>query len=113
MNKSFAEEGNVDFCPPLNFASVFCFGGDGALSPLPSGLLVQRAIENGGDKNYLSLDELVVDYQNVSLHPGDLKKNGMVAVVTSILDKLTAAVKADKAATQAAKTLKALMKKKK
>jgi hypothetical protein len=33
--------------------------------------------------------------------------------VTNILEKLAAAVKADKAATQAAKTLKALMKKKK
>lgn len=112
INKSFAEERNVTFCPALSLASVFCFGGNGAFVVAPGSLQVKRAAENGGDKTYLSMEELIADYKDASLHPGDLKKNAMIAVVTEILQKLVDAMKSDKAVAQAAKTLKALLKKK-
>lgn len=102
----------MEFCPVLSLAAVFAFGGDGAYAAAPGSLVVQRSAENGGEKSYASMDELVADYQDGSLHPGDLKKHAMVAIVSNILDTLAAAIKADPAATQAAKTLKALLKKK-
>jgi hypothetical protein len=113
INKSFAEERNVEFCPALKLASVFAFGGDGAFAAAPGSLVVKRAEENGGEKAYPSMDELLSDYKDGSLHPGDLKKHAMITVMTDILDKLAAAIKADKTATQAAKSLKAVLKKKK
>ena len=110
MNKSFAEERNVDFCPALNVAAVFVYGD---VLPVPGTLVVQRSEENGGPKTYSSFDELVMDYQDGSLHPGDLKKHAMITVVVGILERLSQAINGDKAAVQAAKTLKALLKKKK
>lgn len=112
MNKSFAEEGNVEFCPALNLASVFAFGGDGAFAAAPGSLVVKRAEENGGEKVYSSMEALLSDYKDAFLHPGDLKKNAMILVLTDILDKIAAAIRADRAATQAAKSLKAVLKKK-
>ena len=113
MNKSFAEERNLDFCPALNIASVFVFGDNGGFSGSNGSLLVQRSDENGGNKTYHSIQEVQQDYRDGSLHPGDLKKGAMIAFVVELLEKLSNAIKADKAATQAVKTLKALLKKKK
>lgn len=110
MNKSFAEERNVEFCPALNVAAVFVFGN---IVPVPGTLAVQRAEENGGTKVYNCFDDLVSDYRNGFLHPGDLKKHAMVAVAVEILERLSHAIQSDKTAAQAAKTLKALLKKKK
>lgn len=113
INKSFAEEQNIDFCPALNIASVFAFGRGGAYAEAAGSLIVKRAEENGGEKSYSSTEELFIDYKSGSMHPGDLKKNAMVALTTGILEKIAASLKADKEATQATKTLKALLKKKK
>ena len=114
MNKSFAEERNLDFCPALNIASVFVFGAHGAYQSGSTGsLLVQRAEENGGNKTYHSLLDVQQDYRDGSLHPGDLKKGAMIAIVVDLLEKLSNAIKVDKTATQAVKTLKAQLKKKK
>jgi hypothetical protein len=112
MNKSFAEERNLDFCPALNIASAFVFGGDN--DGTDSGVLVvQRSDDNGGTKTYASLQDLQSDYQDGSLHPGDLKKGAMIAVAVGILETISSAIKADTVATQATKTMKALLKKKK
>jgi hypothetical protein len=113
MNKSFAEERNLDFCPALNIAAVFVFGDNGGYKGGTGSLVVQRSDENGGNKTYLSLPDVQQDYSDGSLHPGDLKKGAMIAVAVDILEKLSNAIKVDKAATQAFKTLKALLKKKK
>jgi hypothetical protein len=114
MNKSFAEERNIDYCPALNIASVFVFGSGGYQGSTVSGsLVVQRSDENGGVKTYTSIDDVRTDYQDGSLHPGDLKKHAMIAIVVDILDTLSNAIKADKDTTQAAKTIKSLLKKKK
>ena len=113
MNKSFAEERNLDFCPALNIASVFVFGDNGEYKGGTGSLIVQRSDENGGTKTYSSLQDVQQDYRDGSLHPGDLKKGAMIAIVAEILEKLSNSIKADKAATQAVKTLKALLKKKK
>lgn len=113
INKSFAEERNLDFCPVLNIASVFVFGDYGGHSGSSGSLVVQRSDDNGGNKTYASLHDVRQDYQDGSLHPGDLKKGAMIAIVVDLLDKLSTAIKSDKAATQAVKTLKALLKKKK
>jgi hypothetical protein len=110
MNKSFAEERNVDFCPALNVAAVFVFGDS---IPVPGTLVVQRSEENGGAKDYNSVHDLVSDYQDGSLHPGDLKKHAMNAVAVGILERLSEAIQGDRTASQAAKTLKSLLKKKK
>lgn len=110
MNKSFAEERNVDFCPALNVASVFVFGKS---VPTPGTLTVQRSEENGGAKVYNNFIELVSDYRDGSLHPGDLKKHAMIAVAVGILERLSQAIQGDKTTNQAAKTLKSLLKKKK
>ena len=112
MNKSFAEERNLDFCPAINIASVFVFGVNGYQAGNGS-LVLQRSDENGGNKTYHSIQDLQDDYREGLLHPGDLKKGAMIAIVVEILEKLSNAIKADKAATQAVKTLKALLKKKK
>jgi len=113
VNKSFAEETNIAFCPPLDLARVFCFGGDGAFAPAPGSLTVTRSEQNGGTVTYNSFESLEADYKSGALHPGDLKKNGMAAVMVGLLEKLAAAIKSDKAVTQAAKCLKAQAKKKK
>lgn len=113
MNKSFAEERNLDFCPALNIASVFVFGDSEGPGGGHGSLVVQRADENGGNKTYTSIQNVQQDYLDGSLHPGDLKKGAMIAIVVDLLEKLSSAIKADKAATQAVKTLKALLKKKK
>jgi hypothetical protein len=112
MNKSFAEERNIDFCPALNLASVFVFGHGGSI-PGPGSLVVQRSDENGGSKTYGSMDGLVSDYQDGSLHPGDLKKHAMISVVMNVLDKVSRQIQNDPDAKQATKTLKAALKKKK
>jgi hypothetical protein len=113
MNKSFAEERNLDFCPALNIASVFVFGDNGAYKGGTGSLVVQRSDENGGNKTYNSLQDVHQDYRDGSLHPGDLKKGAMIAIIVDVLEKLSTSIKGDKAATQAVKTLKALLKKKK
>lgn len=110
MNKSFAEERNVDFCPALNIAAVFVFGES---IPVPGTLVVQRSDENGGAKVYNSFNDLVSDYHDGSLHPGDLKKHAMIAVAVGILERLSQSIQGDKATAQAAKTLKSISKKKK
>ena len=103
---------NVGFCPPLDLARVFCFGGDGAFAPAPGLLTVARSEGNGGNITYESFEKLVDDYKSGMLHPGDLKMHGIAAVMVSLLEKLSSAFKCDKDATQAAKCLKAQTKKK-
>ena len=113
LNKSFAEEKNVTFCPPLELARVFCFGGGGVFAPAPGSLTVTRSDDHGGTVTYDSFEKLRADYQSGALHPGDLKKGAMVAVMVGLLEKLSAAIKGDKAVKQAAACLKAQSKKKK
>lgn len=105
MKKAFCEPGNTKFCPPISVSSVFCFG------PSAEGsLTIKRSEDNGGDVTYTNVTDLEKDFGDGSLHPGDLKA-AVTAVTLKILENLAQATKADKEATQAAKTLKAFQKK--
>jgi tyrosyl-tRNA synthetase len=104
MKKSFCEPCNISFCPPIRFAEAFAIGG-------ASGFLeIQRSPENGGNVKYTSASDLEKDYASGKLHPGDLKA-ATTALAVEVLEKLSGAIKADKDATQASKTLKAFQKK--
>ena len=108
MKKAFCEPGNVMFCPPIALASTFAFG-----PPATEGgaVVVKRSEENGGDCTYHSTAELERDFANGSLHPADLKAAVSVIMVNNVLEKLSQAIKADKAALKASKDLKAFQKK--
>jgi len=105
MKKAFCEPGNIGFCPPIAIASEFAIGslGGGTLS-------IRRSEENGGDKDYTSVQELESDYANGSLHPGDLKAATALLSI-GFLEKLSAGYKADPAVLKATKDLKNFQKK--
>lgn len=101
LNKSFAEAQNVEFCPSMQLAKVFCF---------PDPLVVDRKEANGGPVTYETYEQLYADYESGSLHPGDLKKGGMAPIMLSVFEKIEAGLKAYQ---QSVKTMKAEAKKKK
>ncbi len=103
MKKSFAEPGNLDFCPALELAGFFLFDMGGSLS-------VQRSPENGGDKTYQTAAEVRADYSSGALHPGDLKAS-VTVVMFDVLDKFAKGAKADKEWTKDKKSLVAFAKK--
>ena len=103
MKKAFCEPGNTVFCPPIALASVFCLKKE-------TSLVIARPEENGGTCNYEDLSTLENDFRSEALHPGDLK-TGVTAAVMEVFKNLSSAIKADKEAIQATKTLKAFQKK--
>lgn len=103
MKKAFCEPGNIDFCPPISVAEAFNFSLGGFLT-------VMRSPDNGGDRVYTSRSELEAEFQDGSLHPGDLKA-ATTALMVSILDQVAGGIKADKDAQNASKILKQLQKK--
>jgi hypothetical protein len=105
MKKAFCEPGNVDFCPPIHLASVFCFGPAGSGS-----MTVSRSADNGGNLTYTGVDKLSQDFCSGALHPGDLKA-ATTALAANVLDQLAKAVNADKDTKQAVKALKNYQKK--
>lgn len=100
MKKAFCMPENIDFCPPIVLASIFG----------QSEITVNRSEENGGDVTYKNANEIKNDFKNGSLHPGDLKATA-TAIMITVLEKLSAAFKDEKDASQAVKTLKAFHKK--
>lgn len=105
MKKAFCEPGNISFCPPISISAVFAFG------PPTNGVLsIKRAEDNGGDKDYTSIAELEKDFEDGSLHPGDLKA-AITAIMVAVLEKLSRGVKEDKDAAKAKKDLQAFQKK--
>ena len=103
MKKAFCEPGNTVFCPPIALATVFCLKKE-------TPLVISRPEENGGICQYEDLSRLEKDFQSEALHPGDLKA-GVSAAVMDVFKNLSNAIKADKEAVQATKTLKAFQKK--
>lgn len=101
LNKSFAEEQNIQFCPPLQLAKVFCF---------PDPLVVDRKEANGGPVTYETFEQLLADYESGSLHPGDLKKGGLAPIMLRVFEKIETGLKSHQ---QSVKTMKAEAKKKK
>jgi len=105
MKKAFCEPGNISFCPPITLASAFSFTEDSTGS-----FVVHRSPDNGGERVYKTTCELENDFGDGTLHPGDLK-TATTALMSGMLEKLAAAIKADSEATKAAKTMKAFQKK--
>lgn len=103
MKKAFCEPGNTVFCPPIALATVFCMKKETPLA-------ISRSEENGGNRNYEDVSTLEKDFSSEALHPGDLKA-GVSAAVMDVFKNLSSAIKADKEAVQATKTLKAFQKK--
>jgi len=69
--KAFCEEGNITENGVLSFCKF-------VLYPVleiqgKQGLHLQRTEENGGDKSYMTFQELEDDFGAKTLHPGDLK----------------------------------------
>ena len=100
MKKSFCEPGNIKFCPPIVLSMAFG----------PSTVVINRSAENGGDLTFCSRNEMETMFENGSLHPGDLKATAC-AIMVKVLENISSAIKKDKIATQASKTLKAFEKK--
>eukprot|EP00934_Nitzschia_sp_Nitz4_P008845 Nitzschia sp. Nitz4//scaffold119_size111653//73650//75940//NITZ4_004203-RA/size111653-augustus-gene-0.213-mRNA-1//1//CDS//3329533875//8835//frame0 len=109
MKKAFCEPKNIGFCPPIAIASALSFG----LADDSQGeLKISRSEENGGDlvfKNKKEMEDLFAQGEE-HLHPGDLKGT-VTPMMVSLLEKLTAAIKADGDVLKASKALKALAKK--
>jgi len=103
MKKAFCEPGNVDFCPPIAIAAVFAIEKEGA-----GHIEVKRSEDNGGTIQYKQASDLEADFASEKLHPGDLKAS-TTAVMVSLLEKLSAGLKAD--AQKATKDLRAFQKK--
>lgn len=103
MKKAFCEPGNTVFCPPIALATVFCFKKEHPL-------VITRSEENGGTCHYEDVSTLEKDYSSEALHPGDLKA-GVSAAIVDAFTTLSAAIKSNKEAAQATKTLKAFQKK--
>lgn len=105
MKKAFCEPGNTSFCPPISLACTFGLGaGD------EDGILIARSEANGGNITLKSVEEMTAAYADGSLHPGDLKAASSIIMV-KVLEKMSAALKADKDVVKNVKALKAMEKK--
>jgi tyrosyl-tRNA synthetase len=101
LKKSFAEEKNIEFCPALQLAKVFCF---------PDPLVVTRSDDNGGTVTYDTYEHLVADYESGALHPGDLKNGGLAPIMLKVFENIQTELKPIQ---QSVKILKAEAKSKK
>lgn len=68
LKKAFCEPGNVNDCPLLEVVNRL-------ILPLNGQFMVTRKEEFGGDKIYKQFDEVVSDFKDLKLHPGDLKNS--------------------------------------
>jgi tyrosyl-tRNA synthetase len=67
IRAAFCREKELDNNPVIDYCRQIIF-------QARDRLVVLRKPENGGDKTYLSFEELAKDYQEGLLHPGDLKQ---------------------------------------
>ena len=109
MKKAFCEPGNVSFCPPISIATAFNFG---LMDDSKGEFKISRSEENGGDITFKTRREIEDSFAQGEqvLHPGDLK-GSMIPVMVGVLEKLSAAIKADSECMKASKCIKALGKK--
>ena len=77
IKSSFCEPGNVEKNPPLEYIKFIVL-------PMKGEFKVERKEEYGGNKTYTDFEEIKKDFQEQSLHPGDLK-NALVLSINSIL----------------------------
>ncbi|MEM4181597.1 MAG: tyrosine--tRNA ligase [Candidatus Pacearchaeota archaeon] len=68
INEAFCPEGEIEFNPLIDWAKYIVF-------PISKELLVERPEKFGGNKKYLSFEELEKDFKEKKLHPLDLKKS--------------------------------------
>merc|ERR1712168_1578672 len=80
LKKAFCEEGNITDNGLLSFAKFVIF-------PIQNELIVSRDEKWGGNKEYVSYEELEDDFKCKNLHPGDLK-----SAVTSAINRLLAPI---------------------
>jgi hypothetical protein len=120
MKKAFCQPGNTEFCPVISILSAFLyhlkpFTVDDKGSDNPgrdnSAITIHRTAENGGDVVFVTPAELISEFANGSLHPGDIKAAASILIV-SILEQLSSSIKNDSEASKGAKALKAFEKKK-
>lgn len=120
MKKAFCQPGNMEFCPVISILSAFLyhlkpFTVNGRESDPPStdnnAITIHRTAENGGDVVFSTPAELISEFANGSLHPGDIKAAASILIV-SILEQLSNSIKNDCEASKGAKALKAYEKKK-
>jgi len=103
MKRAFCEPGNVVHCPPIALA-------DAVLFRTGQTLLVTRKEENGGNKQYASLDDMRSDFESEALHPGDLKPP-VTKAVDACVQLVRDRIKAEPAAKAAEATVKGYAKK--
>lgn len=77
LKKAFCEPGNVADCPLLDVLKLL-------ILPLNASFSVTRKEEFGGNKVYTTYQQVVDDFENLSLHPGDLK-NSIECAVNQLL----------------------------
>lgn len=118
MKKAFCQPGNVDFCPAISILSAFQYhlkfsvkNESENASSSNCAITIHRSLENGGDVEYTTPAELVADFSDGSMHPGDLK-GAAANLMVSVLEQLSESIKNDPEANKGAKALKAFEKKK-
>lgn len=77
LKKAFCEPGNVTDCPLFAVLNHL-------ILPLNKEFKVTRKEEFGGNKVYTDFDEVVNDFKDLNLHPGDLK-NSIETVLVNLL----------------------------
>lgn len=116
MKKAFCQPGNTEFCPVISILSAFLYH----LKPFTvndppntdnSAITIHRTAENGGDVVFSTPADLISEFANGSLHPGDIKAAASILIV-SILEQLSNSIKNDSEASKGAKALKVYEKKK-
>jgi len=68
IKKAYCPPGVLENNPILDYAKYIIFAQINF-----AGFPVSRAPENGGEKVYLKIEDLIADFQSGQLHPGDLK----------------------------------------
>jgi tyrosyl-tRNA synthetase len=102
VEKAFCPPDSVEFNPIINWVKHLVFWGENQ-----GEFKVKKPAKFGGNKTYLSFEQLCQDFQNGSLHPQDLK----TAVVDWLILKLEPARKhfADEKPAEALKFLEKLL----
>ena len=78
LNKAYCPEGVVEENPCLDYAKYFVLNFFGRIE-------IKRNEENGGDRVYLNFEDLRDDFQELRLHPMDLKA-GLITGMNQILE---------------------------
>jgi tyrosyl-tRNA synthetase len=107
LKRAFCEPGNVDFCPPISLAEELVMAHGGGAE-----FVVARADDNGGPQRFATAAALRDAFKSGELHPGDLKPSVRDGA-NAVLERVRAAVAADKSLKEAEKELAKVLKRKK